>query len=327
MQRFTFLGVSGALAVTPLLTQAYAQSVPINYDALSFFEEPLAIELGPTTLSARLLADQAAQYDWSLEDESYNSRVIGDLRLGGQLANGWRVNVNYVGNYNRLAADEYTDNAALAIADAWGTVAAGDVTGAVREVTRRARGAGNANLANDDFLGGLDESGGFYSVRFNSYQLAMTADQSGRAEIGLAFERPIGKRNYFLSARARRGDTSERPGMQPPAETWGAAVVGEYSFASFQIDGQLGFETVDFENADRVDDHVFGSVGFQYKYGAYSFSAEGGLGEYDGDDRHALALGSRIDVARGLSLNLGVNHKSVAGQDQTLAIGSARYEF
>ena len=326
MKNYKTLTCIAAIAFSPSASWA-GQGVPINYDSLSFAEEPLAVELGPATLSANILLDQAAQYNTSSEEDTYNTRAIGDLSLQLQLPNSWLVTANYVANYNRLADDEYTDNMALSISDEWGTLAGGNVTGSVREKTRRKRGVGNAALANDDFLGTLDETGGFYAVRYNSYEASVTADMEGRAEAGLSFARPIGKSSYFLSARARRGNTSENGNLGQDADTYGTAIVAEYAFASFLIDTQIGYENVDFANSDNKNDHIFGSLGTQYKTGAYSFSIEGGTGRYDGDDRHAASAGARADIARGASLNLGVNYVHADNDDDTTSLVSIRYEM
>lgn len=310
---------------TPVL--ADGQSVPINYDSLSFLEEPLAVEVGPTTLSTNILLDQSVQYNTTSEEDTYNTRVNGDFLVQTQLPNSWHVKANYIANYNRLADDEYTDNAALSISDEWGTLAGGNVTGSVYEKTRRQRGVGNAVLSNDNFLGGLDETGGFYSVRYNSYELSITADQEGRAEVGVSFERPIGQSSYFTSARIRKGDTSENSSIANDADSLGGAIVGEYRYGSFLIDGQVGYEHIDHGNISSEDDHIFGSLGTQYKSGAYSFSIEGGLGRYNDDEHRSASLGSRIDIARGASLNFGVNYTFSNDHDDTSALGSIRYEF
>lgn len=327
MQKYKFLPVFLISILLPMSASAGGQSVPINYDSLSFLEEPLAVKIGPATLNANMLVDQAAQYNSSLDEDTYNTRVNGRVALQAQLPNGWKVRANYVANYSRLADDEYTDNAALSVSDEWGTLAGGNVTGSVREKTRRARGAGNAVLANDNFLGGLDEAGGFYSVRYNSYEVSVTADQEGRAEAGLSFERPIGKSNYFVATRVRKGDTTDNSRAGGDGDSLGAGLVAEYTYASVLVDGQIGYENIELNNTDDHNDHVFGSVGAQYKSGAYSFSAEGGLGRYNGDDRRAFALGARVDVARGASVNFGVNYTYSNDRDSTTGLTSLRYEF
>ena len=313
---------------------ADGQGVPINYDNISFFEEPLAVGIGAATINANILVDQAVRYNSTTEDDTYNTQVIGDVSIEAELPNSVQVGVNYVGNYDRLAEndendenDEYTDDVAVYLSDEWGTLAGGNVTGSVREKTRRSRGFGNADLVNDDFVGQLDETGGFYSILYNSYEISITADQEGRGEAGLSFERPIGKSVYFASARLRKGNTTETSEVAVDADTYGGALVAKYTYASFLIAGQLGYELVDRKGAGGKDDHIFGSIGAKYKYESYRFSVEGALGRYDGGDRRAFALGSRVDVARGISINSGLNYNYTNNNDDTTALLSARYEF
>lgn len=316
----------------PSLAHADGGSLPINYDAISFIEEPMAVGIGPVTVNANVLVDQSVEYSTQAEDDDYNTRTIGDVQAEVELPNTWQLSARYVANYDRLRKDSYDDDFAVAISDEWGTLAGGNVTGAVFENSRRKRGFGNAELKNDNFLGALDEDGGFYSVQYNSYRFSVAADQEGRAEAGVSFTRPIGKQNYFASLRVRKGDTGEDPGdtitaVGAPGDTYGAAVVGEMIYASFLADVQLGYENIDLDNQSGDNDHAFGSVGMQYKEGAYRFSLEGGLGRYDGDDRRSAAFGSQVDVARGMSLNLGVNYVYENDDDDVTSIGSVRYEF
>lgn len=319
------------LALSPAKAHADGQGVPINYDNLSYFEEPLAFEIGPATLSTNILLDQAIAYNYKDDKDTYNSRANADFVLETELPNSWQLGAQYFARYDRLADndenDEYTDNMAVFLSDELGTVAVGNVTGSVREKTRRKRGFGHADLANDDFLGALDETGAYYSVRFNSYVASVTADQEGRAELGLSFERPIGKGNYFISSRLRKGHTEDNPNVADVGETYGGALVGQYTYASFLIDAQLGYEIVDGESFVGENEHIFGSIGTQGKYGAYRFSAEGSLGEYNGVDMRALSLGSIIDIARGTSLNFGVNYEFEDDNDTTTSIASIRYEL
>ncbi len=315
----------------PLSAYADGQGVPINYDNLSFFEEPLATQVGSATLSTNILLDQSVQYNSRSNDDIYNTRALADFKVEWQLPTSAQIGLQYFASYDRLAdnkdQDKYSDNLAFFVSDEWGTVAVGNVTGSVREKTRRKKGFGNADLAYDDFLGALDETGGYYSVRYNSYQVFVAADQEGRAEAGLSFQRPIGKRHYFASMRVRKGDASEDTSTTDLGETYGGAVVGQYIYASFLLDTQLGYEVVDLDGVNSTNDHVFGSIGTQYKYGAYRVSAEGSLGRYDGQDRRAFALGSHVDVARGASLNLGVNYDYINTHDNMTGIASMRYAF
>ncbi len=321
-----------AALVAPSFAHADGDAVPINYDSLSFIEEPLAVELGGVTVNGNFLVDQSAEYSTNADDDDYNTRAIGDVQAEIELPNTWQLSARYVANYDRLRKDSYEDDVAVSISDEWGTIAGGNVTGAVFENTRRKRGFGNAELKNDSFIGALDEAGGFYSVQYNSYTFSATADQEGRAEVGASFTRPIGKQNYRASLRARKGDTGEDPGdtitaVGLPGDTLGAALVGEVIYASFLADAQVGYENVELDRQAGDNDHVFGSVGFMYKEGAYRFSLSGAAGRYDGDDRRSAAFGSQIDIARGASFNIGVNYEYVNDDDDVTSIGSMRYEF
>lgn len=310
--------------------QAFAdgRGVPINYDSLSFLENPLAASIGQVTVTGNALFDQSASYDHQQGRDEYNTRANASILAETQLPNSWRLGLQYIGTYNRLSSDEYNDNVALFIADEWGTIAVGNVTGSVFEETRRKRGIGNAELANDNFLGALDQWGAFYSVRYNSYLLSMTADLEGRAEAGLSFERPIGPSSYFVSARLHKGDLAENEDGTS-GDSYGAALVGAYTYASFTIDSQLGYEVVeDYLGASSDDeDRPFASLGMQYQYGAYALSLEGGVGEFNDNTLQSAALGGRMDVARGMSFNVGVNYSNPQEKSNVTSIGSLRYEF
>ena len=322
------------LALCALSTHALAdgQGVPINYDNLSFFEEPLAAHVGPATVSANLLFDQAAQYNTRDDRDSYNTRINGDFMIETELSNSWQVGARYVANYDRLEDNDelrkYVDNLALFAEDEWGTVAVGNVTGSVRETVRRKRGFGNSDIKYDGFVGELDETGAFYSIDYNAFNVAMTADQEGRAEVGLSFEQPFGTRVWSGGVRLRKGDVAENLRNGERGDTYGATAVGSYIYASTLINGQIGYENVDDDNARITEsDHVFGSVGMQYKYGAYRFSADGVVSEFNDETRRSVALGSRIDFARGASVNLGLNYEHDGTDEDLESIASVRYEM
>lgn len=319
---------------TPALSYAQGGSAPINYDSISFFEEPIALDVEGVTLHLRGLIDQSAIYNTNTEKDTYNSKAIGEISAETQLPNSWFVGAKYIGNYNRLrdGADEneYEDDIAVFIADEWGSLSVGNVTGSVRELMQRERGVGNADLANDTFLGVLDEAGALYLIRFNTYQFAVTADQEGRAEIGVVYEEPIGSKDYFLSLRLRKGDTSDNPdrfSIVSDADTYGGVIAGQIGCGSFRAGAQLAYEQLRPDNATDKDDHFFGSVMARYKYNAYSFTAEAGMGKYNNENLRAASIGTRVDVARGLSLNMGANYKYEFDDENTELISSLRYEF
>ena len=254
-------------ALTSIIFSSFAAhagggSVPINYDRLSFFEKPLAVGVGSMTLNANNLIDQSTFYTNDTDDYDYNTKTISDITLSAQLPNSWQMIASYVANYDYLRDSQYLDFMSIVIADEWGTLGYGNVTGAVFEKMRRRRGVGNAFLRNDNFLGTLDSEGGFYSVRYNSYELATAVDKEGRFDAAISFERPIGASNYFTSLRTRYGNQSEVNGLD--VKTLGAALVGEYSYASFSIDGQVGYEVTEDSQTENIFDssnnHLFASI-------------------------------------------------------------------
>ena len=332
------IGITGCLLFTmPGVAMADSQ---LGYDDFSFLEKPLAVEVGAATLSARVTADQSVEYDTISDDDRYNSKVRADVRMDTQLPNSWQVGVRYVGNFDRLKDggenQKYEDDFSVTVSDEIGTLSAGNVTGEVREKTRRMHPTGNADLDNDDFLGNLDESGGFYSVRLNSYTLSVTADKEGRAEGGISYERNLGKHNVFFSGRVRTGDTSEDEDIQNvddntilngEGKTYGAAVVGSFTYGSFLMDSEAGYEVVDVDRGGDKNDHPFASVGMTYKDRRVTLSGQGAVGAYDKKDLRSASLGARYDLVRGMSVNLGVNYTYVDGNDKTEAISSIRYSF
>ncbi len=339
MKKFTLILSAGTCLIAPATAQADNPKFGINYDGISFLEEPLARELGPVTVSTRALIDQSIEYDTTDEKDTYNTRVNADIRLETQLPNTWQIGAQYFIDFNRLNGsdrEKYEDDIVFFLSDELGTVAVGNVTNAVFENTRRMRAVGHGNLTNNAFLGNLDATGGFYSVRFNSYVFSLTGDQEGRAEGALSYERNVGKYNILLSTRVRKGEVSENGDIEnvgsnvvtsDTGDTYGAAAVGSFRYSSFMFDGEVGYETIDTDQGSDKNDHPFASVGVSYKVRALSVSAEGGISQYDDQDLRSVALGGRYDIARGLSFNMGVNYTFVEDNDKTKAIGSFRYEF
>jgi len=320
-----FLFFLSLLSTTHAL--ADGQSVPINYDDISFFEEPLAISLGPATLNANAIIDQAAQYNSQADEDEYNTFIAGNFKLETELPNSWQLGVQYFSRYDRLIDDKYSDNFAVFLSDEWGIISLGNVTRSVTENVRRDRGVGNAVLGNNNFLGQLDETGAYYAVDFNSYNFSITSDQDGRTEAGLVFEQPRGVNNYVVGTRLRYGNLSENNAFDTHADTFGGTLIGEYLHGSLQYDAQIGYELIDFDLNNNNNEHVFGALGARYQYGAYNFSLEGGLGRYNGFNRRAFSFGTRFDIARGFSFNTGINYIYAKDHDEITTVGSIRYEL
>lgn len=322
--RYRLLILAACLKASLLGSAAAQDGFSFSYDTISFFEKPTAFDIGIGTLNTNLLIDQSIIYRDSTDHYSAATQFLGLFNFGTQLANGWQFNTQYLANYVGFDDDDYRGNLALSIADYWGVIAIGQVTGSVFEQTRRQRGTGNANLAFDQFVGGLEDEGIFYSVRFNSYEFAATVDKEGGFELGANFERPIGASSYFGALRVRKGEAITGGEIQ---DTLGGAAVFAYTYASLTVDTQLGIERIDSIDSDEIE-HLFSSLGLSYKTGPLTVSAEAGLAKLDGQKRYSAAFGSRWDLARGLSLNLGVNYqKTEDSTADTIARGSLRYEF
>lgn len=325
--------ISSALLVPALtLCSLTAGAQSINYDNLSFVEEPLAIDLwGGATLDVSGLADQSLTYDLEEGDDLYNTRINTLTRLQTQLPNSWHVSVQYFSSFDRLRDQKYTDTYALSVSDEWGTISAGNVTQAVSETVRRQRGVGNADIKLDDFLGSLDDEGIFYSIRNNAYLLALSADQEGRAEAALSFARPIGQSLYRLGGRVRKGDSGQNflnhPIPMTEGDSYGATMVGSYAYSNWLVDMQAGYESID-DRLQGESDRVFGSVGSQIKLHSLSLSAAGHLGDGDLGLEKSGALGARYDLARGISLNGGYNYTDTEHSDSAQnVLVSVRYDF
>ena len=151
------------------------------------------------------------------DDEAVDSGLVGNFQTGAlvQLRNRWRVSLSYFGQY---ASDEafssrpdrkYVDNVALSVGSAWGTVAGGNVSGVVREQTRRRRGAGNAALEFDDALGGLDEWGSGYTVRLGPLARRRGRRRERRLSTGRGLS--TADRQHGLPVHAARGPGRPRP--------------------------------------------------------------------------------------------------------------------
>ena len=329
-----------AAAAASYLAPAAAQDIPINYERLSSMEEPLAAELGDLTLTLTGLLDAPLAVDFE-DDRSAEAGLVGNFQAGAlvQLQNRWRVSLAYFGQYAtepRFGARpdrEYTDNAALSVGGMWGMLAAGNVSGVVREGTRRGRGAGNADLALDDALGRRAEWGGGYTGRFGPWVVGAVVDEAGDFDAGATFRRPIDNTDYRLSARIGTAVFTPDGGTRG-FESTAAAVVGEAIYGSTTFDLGLGYERLSASGLNAERWHA--STGARGKLGAIGWSVEAHYGRIEGEAEISAALGARYDLARGLSANLGLNHAKadadLAGEplvdlDDTSLVLSVRYSF
>ena len=336
----SLLCAAGVVAIAATASVADAQDISLNYEHLSSMEEPLATEIGDLTLVLAGLVDTPFALDLE-DDEAAEAGLIGNAQLSAlvQLQNRWRVNAAYFGQYETdealsSASDEnYTDNAAVSVGSAWGTVVAGNVSGLVREGTRRRRGVGNGQLAFDDTLGGHAEWGGGYTGRFGPWVIGAIVDEDTRFDVGATFQRPIDDTDYRLTVRIGEGAYAPAGGSLV-FETAAIGAVGEVIYGSTVFDVGLGYERLSSSGPDAVRPYVSGGV--RSKTGVVSWSLGAHYGRVEGEGEVSSALGVQYDVARGLSANLGLNHAR-AGTDaagvrpadtrDTRAVLSLRYSF
>jgi hypothetical protein len=321
-------------------TMVHAQEVRLNYDRLSSLEEPVAFSVGDVTVEVSGVADipVVAQDNKITAADDVNLGFVGNFEVTAetQLANRWTVGAAYFGEYSTdvfNGGDDYSDNVAGFIGTSFGTVLGGNVNGQVRELTRRARGVGNGFLAFDDFYGSLDRWGGAYIGRFGPSVVSAVVDENGDFELGAQFQRPIGERDYRFTARVRRSSFVAADGLTEFNST-GAGLVGEFVYGSSLYDLGVGYERMTSQAVGA--NRWFLSTGAQTQLGPLLLSAEGHYGQAAGDDEIAAAFGASYAIARGLSLNSGINYENAkieAGgidlvqTEQITAVGSVRFSF
>ena len=325
---------------------APAQENFLNYDDLSFLDAPLATEVGDVSLVLKGRVDGAWTYR-SGEDGGTDESLDGGFQAGAetQLPNRWRVRLNYSGRYATdpgenadsgfasRADDRYEDDAALSVGGAWGTVSGGNVSGTVRQPTRRAPGAGAAALAFDDVFGSLGDWSGAYVVRFGPWALGAVVDQDGNFDAGAAYQRPTGDKDYRLTVRYTEGLFTSADGSRR-FDTRGLSGVGELIYGSALLDVGAGYETLSSPGLELEQWYV--STGVRFKAGVVTFSVEGHYGQAGGVERTSAALGVQYDLARGLSANFGLHHEdamvtlggvSLIASRRTRTVLSLRYSF
>ena len=316
---------------------AQAQGISLNYDTLSSIEEPLSTDIGGVTVQLTGLLDGRLDYDFDGLDEGFDPAFTSNFEVSAttQLSNRLNVGVAYFGQYESDAGgrDHYRDNVAGFIGGSWGTLVGGEVSGLVREETRRRRGTGNADLAFDGTYGSLENWGGGYVGQFGPGRVSGVVDEDGNFDLGFTWSRPLGNKDYRFGLRYTNSEFQSPDGL---TQFDSNAVTGlaEFIYGSSLYDINVGYERLDSGPIDA--NRWFVSAGWQTKTGSLTLSAAGHYGEVAGQSEISAALGIRYDVARGLSLNLGLNHSdaqiAVGGVtltdiDDIETSGSLRYSF
>ncbi len=329
------LSTVSATALLGLATAAYADGVSLNYERLSFFEEPIATEVGDVTLEFRGTIDLPVSVE--LENrtrEDYNFTGNFQVNAETQTSNQLTLGATYFGQYATEDTDDhYTENVAAYVGGVWGTVIGGNVAGIVREETRRARGVGNAELNFDATYGELDDLGASYVGRYGPVVLSGTIDEDANVEVGAMFQRPLGNKDYRFTGRYSEGTYVAADGSTV-FDTRGVGAVGEFVYGSSTFDLGIGYENFAATAADV--DRWYVSTGAQTKLGVVGLSLEGHYGEVERQEEVSAAFGAQYDIARGLSANLGVNYSyapitvngiSFNDAQETKGIVSLRYSF
>jgi hypothetical protein len=324
-----------AMASAPMLLLASlpASALNLNYDSLSSLEQPLAAQYADITFNLTGLVDASLNYSSNDNDSS----LLGNFQVSAetQLANSWTLGAAYFAEYSSADNDNdnYSDNAGVYLGGVWGTVSIGNVTGLVGEQTRRSRGIGNAGLDFDDQLGQLDDTGLAYVGRFGATRLIATIDDDGSYEIGGVFQRPIGNKDYRFSLQYR-DSTSSHDDAVIEFDSKGLGVVAELTYASSVFDFGVGLEQISINNFSV--DRRYVSFGAAHKVGVLTFSVEAHFGDTDGDDETSYAAGLSYDIARGMSLNAGLNYSdaqvdlngfTLLDDHRSEGILSVRYSF
>ena len=194
---------------------------------------------------------------------------------------------------------------AFSVGSYWGTVLIGNISGVVREQTRRLRGVGNAALALDDIIGGLEDDGGGYFVRFGPWVFSGMMDDEENFDLGAMYQRPTGTRDYRLAARFTDSEYVSADGSRT-FDTKAFSGVGEMIYGSTMWDIGVSYERL--ESHGLNVDRWYVSTGVRKKTGVLTVSVEGHYGQIANGDEASAAVGVQYDVARGLSANLGLNY-------------------
>lgn len=320
------------IAITASMFSLSAHAVNLNYESLSSLEEPLATHYGDITFSLTGLADASLEY---YSEADNDTSVLGNFQVSAetQLDNSWTLGAVYFGQIEQATPDNYKDNLAVYLGGVWGIGSLGNVTGLVRENTRRIRGAGNAMLSFDDHLGQLSDLGINYSGRFGPSQLLASIDDEGGFEIGTIYQRPLGNKDYRFSMRYRESKFNTEDALFV-FDSNALSIVGALTYGSTVFNISLGIEQLE-NDLSRLG-RQYMSLGATRKIGLLTLSSEAHIGDIEGQDERSYALGMKYDIARGLSLNLGLNYTNanvgfgpvlILQEDQTQGLLSVRYSI
>lgn len=331
-----------ALKTIPLLSlligvahTVSAQEHSVIYDALSFIEEPLAVEIGDVTFTLRGTIDAPFAVNLNnTRDNSINLQTAFQLGAETQLRNALRVGAFYGGELDTKSGIKgYSDKVSVFVGSPKGKLYGGNVSDVLRMQTRRKPGVGNANLSYDGNLGQLNELSVAYLGMFGPTKIGGTVDRNGNFEIGMLFQRPLADKDHRYSVRYTDSEYKMQSGSIA-LKSRGINGVAELIYGSTNFSVGTGFEHLSSSTISANRWHVTG--GTKTKLGAVSLSAEAHYGEIEGSPEMSAALGASYDFARGASVDVGINYKDVQSSvngvqilndESTEGVISLRYSF
>ncbi len=292
--------------------------INLNYETLNFFEAPLAKEIGDTTFLLRGRVDTPLSYSFK-NDNDLDASVEGNFQVSAetQLPNRITIGALYAGRGIENNGVDYDDQLAAFAGGSWGTVFGGNVSNLVFENTRRKRGASTLELEGSNTLGQLADWSGGYQGRYGPMIVSGLFDEDDNYDIGVTLQRPMGNKDYRVSARHNTGQFTAADGFTE-IDTRAVSAIGEYVYGSTRYDIGVGYEEL--KNNGNQADRWFTSAGINTKKGVWSFSAEGHYGEIDGKEEKSALIGVRYDIARGLAATAALDY-----QDRQITIDGVNY--
>ena len=332
------------LSVAVSSQMAFADENLLSPDKLSFLEKPMAIQFGEATLSMRGSLDQGVRADLNSGELNPNTAInfefSTETKLRNQLTVGAIYSVHYTTNPGSITDSgggkkslrhSYTTGAF--VSGIWGKALAGNVNNIVDQETTRKKNVGNAALAYEKNLGGLNDWGVGYTGRFGPAVISAAVDDDSNIDAGIRFSRPLGNKDFGLAVRGTLGQFTSQD-TTATFDTANLGVNADVIYGSSLFDMGIGIEVLSFAGTDI--ERYYGSLGLQHKLGALTVSLSGHYGQLNNHDEFSAALGAQYDIARGLSLNAGINYAKLAAdlgninivsKDELEAITSLRYEF
>ena len=301
----------------------------VNYDRISFFEEPLAVQTDIGTFSINSLMD------WEYRSEDNDNarfdtrRFVGQTFYSHQLDNNWDIGASYLADYSSERRENYEDEFRMFVRDRWGLISIGEIATQLFDETGRQPATGLLSVENDNFILPLETYGVHYAWSAPTVKLLASVDESANVEAGVSDQRVIGKYRLGLSLRFNRTDDPQG-NAQGVRESNGIALVGRLERGRWS--GDVQFMSEDVESLDRDKAFRLNTVSFgvHYRFDSVNWSLTGIARENVLDDEERiLALGLRMDLARGLSFNSGARISTTKLLDDKFRTyaASIRYEF